>query len=69
MKEKRKSKNQPSNKSFVIIAGTLLLMLVLSTSIVFFHVSTSCCTEYQWTQTAITIEDPFPNLQVAATET
>jgi hypothetical protein len=69
MKEKRKSQNQPTNKRFVIIAVILLLLLVLSTSIVFFYLFEPCCSKYQWTQTAITIENPFPNLLVAGTET
>jgi hypothetical protein len=69
MKEKRKSKNQSPNKRFVIIAGILLLMLVFGVSTILFYLFEPCCSEYQWTQTAITIEDPFPNLQLAATET
>jgi flagellar basal body-associated protein FliL len=67
MKEKRKSKNQPSNKRFVIIAAILLLTLVFGVIMLFFYASTSCCTEGQ-TATSIVMTNEAISLWIAETD-
>ena len=66
-KHKHKSKNQSFSKRFVIIAISLLLLLVLNVSVIFFHASTSCCTEGQ-TATAVVLTNEAISLQIAETE-
>jgi hypothetical protein len=67
IKEKRKSKNQPTKKRFVIIAVTLLLLLNLNVSIAFISFSTSCCVEQQ-TATSIVMTNEVISLWIAETD-